>query len=284
MMSHENSIKINGAILKDCIKQHNLKASTISRTVLHERDGYISDCIRNNSIREDHLNTICDYLMISQEKKREMLETSNSKVNDTNTKSNNKEEKIWLYPDKLKDELTKSGITLSKLSTVVLHKSKNYISVSLSNGYLFLSDLNTLCDFLDLKADEYIDKKKMQDEKDQEYKNNIDTEKAKNNSLETLIIGVNLLLEETEKTNSYLKQLAEEMHVQNTKIGRIESKTHTLENALGQLVGKTIQINENEEAGVSALRELKSSAAIINGRTKDILSILESNKSYKKAI
>lgn len=148
-----------------------------------------------------------------------------------------------------------SGVTMSKLSKLVINRDQTYVSKALTDGKCNKDDLKKLCEFLDVKYDDVI----MLDE--------ATTTKpviGNNANLDLLIAGLNRLCE-IEKANG------EKLDNILTEIKSTNAKTNRLENALGQVVGNVIEIKNTENANNGLLKDLKSTGAVISGRLRDMV-------------
>ena len=101
--------------------------------------------------------------------------------------------------------------------------------------------------------------------------------------MDTVLVGIQVMYEEQKKTNELISELLKEIKAQNVKMDRVEKRISTVENAVGQILPKLIIVNDHEEDIVQYLRDIKSSTAILNGRTKDILASVEDKKIGRMA-
>lgn len=168
-----------------------------------------------------------------------------------------KKDTVLIDSDKLLDAIKKSGITMTKLSTMVLGRGSTYISESLRDSRCSLADLKKLCDFLDLNCGEII--------KSPETPAVADEQKAPapTINLDALILGINNLYQIEKDNAELMKQLVEQVRATNVKLGRFE-------NLLGQMHASTLGIKENTKDIESLCRDTKSSVAGIAGRVRDI--------------
>ncbi|MBO5609122.1 MAG: hypothetical protein J5929_01940 [Eubacterium sp.] len=270
------NIKINGYVLRNYLTQNGLKANILSRTVLHERDGYLTDAINKGSIKKDYFEVLCDGLRIPDTTSEAIIK------NKTKSGENHKstDEQVKIDVEKLKTDLDKSGITANKLSTVVLNKSKSYLSLCFGKEYMYKDDLITLCDFLNMNPEDYIIQEII---KEPVEKTKLNESDASMEALNGIVKELDLILDEFRKNNEVLTGTLKALQDINEKVGKIEQKQHSLENALGQIVSKNIQISEDINDSKEHLRSIKSSTAIISGRTKDIYDKL-TEKKYQKAM
>ena len=148
-----------------------------------------------------------------------------------------------------------SGITMNKLSRLVINRDPTYVSKAMNEGKCNKDDLKKLCEFLDVKYDEVI----MLDE-------STATKPVVGNdaNIDLLIAGLNRLCE-IEKANG------EKLDAVLTEIKATNTKTNRLENALGQVVGNVIEIKNTENANNGLLKDLKSTGAVISGRLRDMV-------------
>lgn len=168
-----------------------------------------------------------------------------------------KKDTVLIDSDKLLESIKKSGITMIKLSTVVLGRGATYISEALRDSRCSLADLKKLCDFLDLKYEGIV--------KAPETPAVADEQKAPapTINLDALILGINNLYQIEKDNAETMKQLLEQVRATNVKLGRFE-------NLLGQMHANTIGIKDNTKELESVMRDTKSSVAGIAGRVRDI--------------
>lgn len=168
-----------------------------------------------------------------------------------------KKDTVLIDSGKLLESIRKSGITMAKLSTMVLGRGSTYISESLRDSRCSLADLKKLCDFLDLNCSEII--------KSPETPAVADEQKAPvpTINLDALILGVNNLYQIEKDNAELMKQLVEQVRATNIKLGRFE-------NLLGQIHANTIGIKDNTKELENVMRENKSSVAGIAGRVRDL--------------
>ena len=168
-----------------------------------------------------------------------------------------KKDTVLIDSDKLLDAIKKSGITMTKLSTMVLGRGVTYISEALRDSRCNLGDLKKLCDFLDLKCDDIV--------KTPETPAVADEQKAPapTINLDALILGINNLYQIEKDNAETMKQLLEQVRATNVKLGRFE-------NLLGQMHASTLGIKENVKEIEGLCRDTKSSVAGIAGRVRDI--------------
>lgn len=148
-----------------------------------------------------------------------------------------------------------SGVTMSKLSKLVINRDQTYVSKALTDGKCNKDDLRKLCEFLDVKYDDII----MLDEA-----TTVKPVIGNNANLDLLIAGLNRLCEIEKANGEKLDNILTEIKSTNTK-------TNRLENALGQVVGNVIEIKNTENANNGLLKDLKSTGAVISGRLRDMV-------------
>lgn len=148
-----------------------------------------------------------------------------------------------------------SGVTMSKLSKLVINRDQTYVSKALIDGKCNKDDLKKLCEFLDVKYDDVI----MLDES-----TTVKPVIGNNANLDLLVAGLNRLCEIEKANGEKLDNILTEIKSTNTK-------TNRLENALGQVVGNVIEIKNTENANNGLLKDLKSTGAVISGRLRDMV-------------
>lgn len=148
-----------------------------------------------------------------------------------------------------------SGITMNKLSRLVINRDATYVSKALTDGKCNKDDLRKLCEFLDVNYDEVI----MLDES-----TTVKPVVGNDANIDLLIAGLNRLCE-IEKANG------EKLDNILTAIEATNAKTNRLENALGQIVGNVIEIKNTENANNGILKDLKSTGAVVSGRLRDMV-------------
>ena len=196
------------------------------------------------------------------------MEKKNSKPTKHNVKFDSK---------LLKEKIESNGIGPSKLSSLVLNRAPSYISQACLKESINADDLKKLCKFFDLDYDSLIIKdepkpapQKVSSKKETDY----------GDKLDIMLVGVNTLYETSTTTNELMRELIKELRAVSVKMDRIEKRVGSVENATGQLVAKSVSINEYFEGIEKNIRDAKSSLAIINGRVTDIYN--EGYKNYKK--
>ena len=165
---------------------------------------------------------------------------------------------VNINSEKLSKAIRDSGISYGKLSKLVLKRGNNYINSCLQKGTINKTDLELICEFLGVKPDKFVIEVKEEN-------------------------GIQVMYEEQKKTNELISELLKEIKAQNVKMDRVEKRISTVENAVGQILPKLIMVNDHEEDIVQYLRDIKSSTAILNGRTKDILASVEDKKIGRMA-
>lgn len=196
------------------------------------------------------------------------MEKKNSKPTKRNVKFDSK---------LLKEKIESNGIGPSKLSSLVLNRDPSYISQACLKESINVDDLKKLCKFFDLDYNSLVieDEPKLAPQKASSKKETDYGEK-----LDIMLVGVNTLYETNTTTNELLREFIKELRAISVKMDRIEKRVGSVENATGQLVAKSVSINENLEGVEKNIKDAKSSLAIINGRVTDIYN--EGYKNYKK--
>lgn len=161
---------------------------------------------------------------------------------------------------KLSVAIKKSGITMAKLSTMVLNRGETYVSDALRYSRCKADDLKKLCDFLDLKCDDIIVPKETDLENDKPAEVKTPSQVI---NLDALILGINNLYQIEKGNAETMKQLLEQVRATNVKLGRFE-------NLIGQMHAGTLAIKENTKEIENVMRENKSSVAGIAGRVRDL--------------
>lgn len=160
---------------------------------------------------------------------------------------------------KLAEAVKKSGITMTKLSTMVLNRGVTYVSEALRDGRCKNEDLKKLCAFLDLNYEDIIIVEVPEPKKEDV---SVKTPSQVVN-LDALILGVNQLYQIEKQNNEILGQIAEQIRATNAKLSRFE-------NLLGQMHVNTLAVKENTKELENVMRENKSSVAGIAGRVRDL--------------
>lgn len=174
---------------------------------------------------------------------------------------------VMLNDVKLLTAIKKSGITMTKLSVMVLGRGNTYISEALRDKRCNKEDLMKLCSFLDLNYDDVVITEIPK----------IEVEKTPSEviNLDALILGVNQLYQIEKANNELMTQMLEQMKVTNAKLARMENIT-------GQTHANVIQIKDSIKESISVQREEKSSVATMSGRLKDIHSYFTNNMGVVK--
>ena len=181
---------------------------------------------------------------------------------------------VNINSEKLSKAIRDSGISYGKLSKLVLKRGNNYINSCLQKGTINKTDLDLICEFLGVKPDKFvIEVKEEKIEKPVVKRESGPAVLSKD--MDTVLVGIQVMYEEQKKTNELISELLKEIKAQNVKMDRVEKRISTVENAVGQILPKLIMVNDHEEDIVQYLRDIKSSTAILNGRTKDILASVE---------
>lgn len=167
---------------------------------------------------------------------------------------------VILNSEKLLAAIKKSGVTMTKLSKLVLNRGDTYISEALRDSRCKADDLKKLCDFLDLKYDEIVVPKETETKKDKPIEVKTPSQVV---NLDALILGINNLYQIEKDNAETMKQLLEQVRATNIKLGRFE-------NLLGQMHANTIGIKDNTKELENVMRENKSSVAGIAGRVRDL--------------
>ena len=184
--------------------------------------------------------------------------------------------------DIVKRRLSESGNSSIKLSTMLLNKSSNYISGSLDRGRMGEEELKKLCKFIDVKYEDVVIIPSEEPVKEPEAKSSSGNAGYDyNDKIDLLTVGVNTLYETQSDTNALLKDLIQELRATNTKLERMEKRINSIETAAGQVVSKVIVANESHTEVSGHLREIKSTLAIVKGRTKDICDALTKDTKHK---
>lgn len=160
--------------------------------------------------------------------------------------------------DKLSAAIKKSGITMNKLSKLVLNRGDTYVSEALKYGRCNSEDLKKLCDFLDLNYDDMIVKVP-----ENPVKEEVLPKPSEVVNLDALILGVNQLYQIEKQNGELLGQLVEQVRATNVKLSRFE-------NLIGQMHVSTLAIKETAKDVENVMRENKSSVAGIAGRVRDL--------------
>ena len=171
---------------------------------------------------------------------------------------------VYFDTTAITEALKKTGLTKGKISTMLLGRDQSYLSNATINGKINADDLKKLCDFLSLDYDKTV--VVIEESKDAPKKESAIVD-AKNNSqqLDLLIVGINKMYETQKAQNELIGNLLVELKATNTKINR-------LENALGQIVSNAIEVKQNTQNELTAVKEIKSSCATISGRLRDMNS------------
>ena len=167
---------------------------------------------------------------------------------------------VIINNDKLSAAIKKSGVTMTKLSKLVLNRGDTYISEDLRDSRCNGDALKKLCDFLDLKCDDIIVPKETATEDDNSTEIKTLSQVV---NLDALILGINNLYQIEKDNAETMKQLLEQVRATNIKLGRFE-------NLLGQMHANTIGIKDNTKELENVMRDTKSSVAGIAGRVRDI--------------
>ena len=158
--------------------------------------------------------------------------------------------------------IKKMGLTMDKLSTMVLGLDQSYVSKACIQGRIREEHLKKLCDFMSLDYDSVIIKPEPPKPEPKAEPQVTPTSV----SLETLVVGLNTVYEQHKETNGMLKELLVEIKALNVKQNR-------LENALGQIVSNSIAMKEHIVEMKEQNNYLKSQANITNGRLKDLVNV-----------
>lgn len=167
---------------------------------------------------------------------------------------------VIINSEKLLAAIKKSGVTMTKLSKLVLNRGETYISEALRNSRCTADDLKKLCDFLDLKYDDIIVPKEIATEDDKSTETKTPSQVV---NLDALILGINNLYQIEKDNAETMKQLLEQVRATNIKLGRFE-------NLFGQMHVSMLAIKENTKDIEGVNRETKSSVAGIAGRVRDL--------------
>ena len=164
--------------------------------------------------------------------------------------------------EELRSAIDKMGLTMNKVSTMILGLDQSYVSKACKQGSMNDIYLRKLCEFFSLDYDSIIIKP-------EPPKLGLEPVMPQNPTtapLETLIVGLNTVYEQHKETNEILKELLVEIKALNVKQNR-------LENALGQIVSNSIAMKEHIVEMKEQHNYLKSQANITNGRLKDLVNV-----------
>lgn len=166
------------------------------------------------------------------------------------------EDVITINVEKLENDLRQiegERFAGTKIAEFIMGYDKTYWSYMRKEKRCNVKGLNKLCSYYNLQPDDY--KAVAESIKPAE------TPKAFN--IDTVVIGLNQLYQIEKENNELMKQILEQIKVQNTK-------TNRLENALGQIVGNVVEIKDTTNGNNTLLRDLKSTGAVVSGRLRDI--------------
>lgn len=149
-----------------------------------------------------------------------------------------------------------------KVGVMVLGRTVSYISKSFSRGTMVEGDLQKLCDFLSLDYASVL-----VDAQEQPVVKGEGGSPQVTDMLETLITGVGTLYEGQQDSDKFYKDCLTELKAINVKYNRLEKM-------LGQLVPTLLIIKGLLEDMKSQNIDLKSNAAITNGRLKDLVQLV----------
>ena len=162
----------------------------------------------------------------------------------------------------IKTKIKACGITMDKLSTMVLGCDSSYVSKSLNAGRFHIDKLTKLCEFLNIDVDAII----IEVNVNREVVGTSESLAAP--QLETMIVGLNTIYETQRKMCEFMEQMLTEIKCTNAKQNR-------LENALGQIVQNTLILKETTNKISDKNNEIKSQMNLISGRTKDIVNVFQ---------
>lgn len=168
------------------------------------------------------------------------------------------DEYVKIDGKKVRDAIAKTGLSLDRISTVVLNRDQSYISKATNRNAIGIAELKKLCEFLALDYDSLVIQKEEPVTANQTKETNLSQA-----SLETIIVGTNLMYENQKKMIEVMEQMLIEIKALNAKQNR-------LENALGQIVQNTVVLKENTTKSIEKANDLKSTVNIISGRVKDL--------------
>lgn len=155
----------------------------------------------------------------------------------------------------VKEAINKSGISQKVITKMVLNRDPSFLSNSYTRGTMNQPDLKKLCEFLSLDYSVVATAEVSNDVKPSVH----------NQSVDTLIVGLNSIIELEKANNALLTELLQELKVSNTKASRFE-------NIMGQVHSNILILKESMGKDVVPyLRDTKTATATISGRMKELL-------------
>lgn len=173
----------------------------------------------------------------------------------------------------VRSTIKKMGLTMDKISTMVLGTDQSYTSKACNTGRINDVYLRKLCEFLSLNYDTVLIADVLKESATKSVASN--NPEVAIPHLETLIVGMNTMYEIQKEYSATMKDLLVEIKALNAKQNRIE-------NALGQLVQNSIITKENTNKICDSANSIRSQLNLANGRLKDLVDGVRKNeKTYK---
>lgn len=168
---------------------------------------------------------------------------------------------VKINSELLKKDLDGVGISCNKISEMILNKGPGYLSDCFRRSGMSETNLNKVCSFFSLKAEDYILRNKPKEEK----------ETPATPEVATPVVGI-----DTSSLLAGLHAINETLKASLAMQTETRKKLNTLENALGKLVEGQAKMAELLDVDLDSiddtLGKVHSDLNIVNGRLKDICS------------